>query len=393
MSLKQLLGRQVPDCAIIGGGPVGLIFAILSRTSIGNVQIFESKEHDSTNQDNRALALSNGSRLILEEIGVWDRLEKKITKIKKIHTSQAGSFGRTMLDAEEFNEESLGYIISYGDLMGALQEEVECIRNVKISYGTKVTKCIDEKSSLNLTLQTNNKTKKFKSEFVVLADGTTEGIEGLELNKKIKHFNHAAIVTKVLSEIPHRNIAYERFTSNGPIALLPNKEDKFSLVWTGPLKFIEDLKKLNDECFLSQLHESFGDRVGSFEECEKRISFDLKQTHVEVMHSNIVALGNASQTMHPVAGQGLNTGFRDAYKLSQSLRDDLNTKNLETLINDYKHSRASERKKILGFTELLVKSFSNDLVGFKKARGYALTLLDISRPIKQSFVRKMSYGE
>jgi 2-octaprenyl-6-methoxyphenol hydroxylase len=134
MSLKQLLGRQVPDCAIIGGGPVGLIFAILSRTSIGNVQIFESKEHDSTNQDNRALALSNGSRLILEEIGVWDRLEKKITKIKKIHTSQAGSFGRTMLDAAEYNEESLGYIISYGDLMGVLQEEVECIRNVKISY-------------------------------------------------------------------------------------------------------------------------------------------------------------------------------------------------------------------------------------------------------------------
>jgi 2-octaprenyl-6-methoxyphenol hydroxylase len=97
--------------------------------------------------------------------------------------------------------------------------------------------------------------------------------------------------------------------------------------------------------------------------------------------------------MHPVAGQGLNTGFKDAYKLSQFLRDDLNTKNLEILINDYKQSRVSEREKILGFTELLVKSFSNDLVGFNKARGYALTLLDISRPIKRSFVRKMSYGE
>jgi len=231
----------VPDCAIIGGGPVGLIFAILGSTSIGKVQIFESKKHGSTNQDNRALALSNGSRLILEEIGVWDRLEKKITKIKKIHTSQAGSFGRTMLDSAEFNEESLGHIISYGDLMGVLQEEVECINNVEISYETKITKCIDEKLSLNLTLQTNNKLKQLKSEFVVLADGANEEIEGLELNKKIKHFNHAAIVTKVLSEMPHRNIAYERFTSNGPIALLPNKEDKFSQVWTGPLKFIEDL--------------------------------------------------------------------------------------------------------------------------------------------------------
>ncbi len=110
MSLKQLLGRQVPDCAIIGGGPVGLIFAILSHShSIGKFKFLSLKSMMlSTNQDNRAFALSNGSRLILEEIGVWERLEKKITKIKKIHTSQVDSFGRTMLDAEEFNEESLG---------------------------------------------------------------------------------------------------------------------------------------------------------------------------------------------------------------------------------------------------------------------------------------------
>ena len=111
------------------------------------------------------------------------------------------------------------------------------------------------------------------------------------------------------------------------------------------------------------------------------------------MHSNIVALGNASQTMHPVAGQGLNTGLRDAYKLNQSLIDHSKIKNLEALLDEYKHSRASERKKILNFTEMLVKSFSNDLVGLKKIRGYALSLLDIARPIKQSFVKKMSYGE
>ena len=383
----------MPDCAIIGGGPVGLVFAILNHASKVKIQIFESKNRGATNQDNKALALSNGSRLILEEIGIWDRLDKNITKIEKIHTSQVGSFGRTLLDAGEFNEESLGYIISYGDLMAVLQEEIECISNIMTFYETKVTKCIDEKAILNLSLETNNKIKNLKSEFVILADGAAEDIEGLELNKKIKHFDHTAIVTKVLTEIPHRNIAYERFTSNGPIALLPNRNDKFSLVWTGPSKFIEKLEQLNQESFLSQLHESFGDRVGSFLECEKRISFDLKQTYVEVMHSNIVALGNASQTMHPVAGQGLNTGLRDAYKLNQSLIGRSKIKSLEALLNEYKHSRAGERKKILNFTEMLVKSFSNDLVGLKKVRGYALSLLDITRPIKQSFVRKMSYGE
>ena len=383
----------MPDCAIIGGGPVGLVFAILNHASKVKIQIFESKNRGATNQDNKALALSNGSRLILEEIGIWDRLDKNITKIEKIHTSQVGSFGRTLLDAGEFNEESLGYIISYGDLMAVLQEEIECISNIMTFYETKVTKCIDEKAMLNLSLETNNKIKNLKSEFVILADGAAEDIEGLELNKKIKHFDHTAIVTKVLTEIPHRNIAYERFTSNGPIALLPNRNDKFSLVWTGPRKFIEKLEQLNQESFLSQLHESFGDRVGSFLECEKRISFDLKQTYVEVMHSNIVALGNASQTMHPVAGQGLNTGLRDAYKLNQSLIGGSKIKSLEALLDEYKHSRAGERKKILNFTEMLVKSFSNDLVGLKKVRGYALSLLDITRPIKQSFVRKMSYGE
>ena len=383
----------MPDCAIIGGGPVGLVFAILNHASKVKIQIFESKNRGATNQDNKALALSNGSRLILEEIGIWDRLDKNITKIEKIHTSQVGSFGRTLLDAGEFNEESLGYIISYGDLMAVLQEEIECISNIMTFYETKVTRCIDEKAILNLSLETNNKIKNLKSEFVILADGAAEDIEGLELNKKIKHFDHTAIVTKVLTEIPHRNIAYERFTSNGPIALLPNRNDKFSLVWTGPRKFIENLEQLNQESFLSQLHESFGDRVGSFLECEKRISFDLKQTYVEVMHSNIVALGNASQTMHPVAGQGLNTGLRDAYKLNQSLIGGSKIKSLEALLDEYKHSRAGERKKILNFTEMLVKSFSNDLVGLKKVRGYALSLLDITRPIKQSFVRKMSYGE
>lgn len=383
----------MPDCAIIGGGPVGLVFAILNHASKVKIQIFESKNRGATNQDNKALALSNGSRLILEEIGIWDRLDKNITKIEKIHTSQVGSFGRTLLDAGEFNEESLGYIISYGDLMAVLQEEIECISNIMTFYETKVTKCIDEKAILNLSLETNNKIKNLKSEFVILADGAAEDIEGLELNKKIKHFDHTAIVTKVLTEIPHRNIAYERFTSNGPIALLPNRNDKFSLVWTGPSKLIEKLEQLNQESFLSQLHESFGDRVGSFLECEKRISFDLKQTYVEVMHSNIVALGNASQTMHPVAGQGLNTGLRDAYKLNQSLIGRSKIKSLEALLDEYKHSRAGERKKILNFTEMLVKSFSNDLVGLKKVRGYALSLLDITRPIKQSFVRKMSYGE
>ncbi|MBT5166497.1 MAG: 2-octaprenyl-6-methoxyphenyl hydroxylase [Nitrosomonadales bacterium] len=381
------------DCAVIGGGPVGLVFAILNHSNQNKIQIFEAKKSNALYQDSRALALSNGSRLILEEIGVWERLKKNITNINRIHTSQVNSFGRTLLDAKEFNEKSLGFIVSYGDLMKTLIEKIEKLNNVEVIYETKVTKCFDDKSLIHLSLQNKNETKVFQSNLVILADGANDKIEGLELQKKIKPLNHSAIVTKVSTELPHQNTAYERFTDEGPIALLPNKNNKFSLVWTGPNEHIDKLANLNEKSFLIQLHKSFGDRVGNFKECEKRISFHLKHSSVSVLHPNIVALGNASQTMHPVAGQGLNTGFKDAYKLNKAIKKFNDDIDLQSILDGYKKSRSGEQRKILDFTEILVNGFSSDLVGLKKVRGFALSFLDITKPIKNSFVRKLSYGE
>ena len=381
------------DCAVIGGGPVGLVFAILNHSNQNKIQIFEAKKSNALYQDSRALALSNGSRLILEEIGVWERLKKNITNINRIHTSQVNSFGRTLLEAKEFNEKSLGFIVSYGDLMKTLIEKIEKLNNVEVTYETKVTKCFDDKSLIHLSLQNKNETKVFQSNLVILADGANDKIEGLELQKKIKSLNHSAIVTKVSTELPHQNTAYERFTDEGPIALLPNKNNKFSLVWTGPNEHIDKLANLNEKSFLIQLHKSFGDRVGNFKECEKRISFHLKHSSVSVLHPNIVALGNASQTMHPVAGQGLNTGFKDAYKLNKAIKKFNDDKDLQSILDGYKKSRSGEQRKILDFTEILVNGFSSDLVGLKKVRGFALSFLDITKPIKNSFVRKLSYGE
>ena len=381
------------DCTVIGGGPVGLVFAALNHSKKNKIQLFEAKESGSSHQDTRALALSNGTRLIMERIGVWEDLKKNLININKIHTSQANTFGRTLLDAKDFNETSLGYIISYGDLMKSLTKKVQSLSDVKIFYETKVSKCIDDRGLLNLSVQTKNQSRDIKTKFVILADGANKKIKGIELNQTTKNLNHSAIVTKLTAELPHQNTAYERFTPEGPIALLPNKSNKFSLVWTGSCEYIDRLKEMDDKRFLSQLHKSFGDRVGNFESCEKRISFNLIQSRSEVFHSNIVALGNASQTMHPVAGQGLNTGFKDAFELDKLLKKFIGKKNLGLILDDYKNSRSKQQKKILDFTELLVDGFLNDLIGLKNLRGYALTLLDISKPMKQSFVRKLSYGE
>ena len=174
------------DGAVIGGGPVGLVFAILNHSNQNKIQIFEAKKSNALYQDSRALALSNGSRLILEEIGVWEKLKKNITNINRIHTSQVNSFGRTLLEAKEFNEKSLGFIVSYGDLMKTLIEKIEKLNNVEVIYETKVTKCFDDKSLIHLSLQNKNETKVFQSNLVILADGANDKIEGLELQKKNK---------------------------------------------------------------------------------------------------------------------------------------------------------------------------------------------------------------
>ena len=199
----------------------------------------------------------------------------------------------------------------------------------------------------------------------------------------------------MISEIPPNNVAYERFTSMGPIALLPNGPKEFSLVWTGKDIDIQALAKTKKNVFLEKLYEHFGDRVGRFIDCEKFITFPLKKIVLEDFpKSHIVVIGNSAQTMHPVAGQGFNTGIRDAYVLSKLMNEsESNHIGSESFVNQYYASRHPETKKTLFFTDSLVNIFSNDLVGLSITRGFSLSLLDNFRPVKKFLVKKMSFGK
>jgi len=231
---------------------------------------------------------------------------------------------------------------------------------------------------------------------LILADGgknTTDLIHNLK--RKETRYNHTALVTKVISEIPPKSVAYERFTSMGPIALLPNGPKEFSLIWTGKDIDIQELAKTKKNVFLEKLHEHFGDRVGRFIDCEKFITFPLKKIVLEDFpKSHIVVIGNSAQTMHPVAGQGFNTGIRDAYALSKLINEsELVHIGSESFVNQYYSSRHPETKKTLFFTDSLVNIFSNDLVGLSITRGFSLSILDNFRPIKKFLVNKMSFGK
>ena len=384
---------MINSIAIIGGGPVGAIFALLNKSQTSKIVLLESNSQIQTKRDKRALALSNGTKFILEKIGVWKDLEGSLTPIKTIHTSQKGTFGRFLMKAEEFDQQALGYIISYGELIQVLQKKILNSKNIEALYNSEVISFVSSGKKQKIIFKYKSQDKLLNCDLLVLADGGSAEINGINITRTNKSFEHSALVTHIETDVPHSNIAYERFTSMGPMALLPNLNGQYSLVWTGPTDDITRLKQLNNSEFLMALQQQFGDRVGNFKLFEKRVTFPLKQSFVsKYPEANIAIIGNSAQIMHPVAGQGLNTGVKDALILAECINKNVNL-DLKLMINKFNHMRKKETKDTLRFTESLVTLFSNDFIGVNKIRGMALSFLDLIPPIKKRFVKKMSYGE
>ena len=380
---------------IVGGGPVGSVLALLLANQGIATTVLEARPQGAAHLDNRALALSYGSRRILEKLGLWGDLAAYATAINTIHVSQKGSVGRTLLHASDYKQEALGYVLSYGALSAALDQVLSSHPNVNFQFEATAERIQHNAHQATVTYQHKGKSQSLSSALVVLADGgrSLDDLAGLE--RETKEYGHDALISKVRAELPHNNIAYERFTGNGPIALLPNGQRDFSLVWTGKKELIAPLLTLNDAEFLEKFHQQFGDRVGKFLSVEKRICFPLKMSQLSVTDmEHIVVIGNAAQTMHPVAGQGFNVGLRDAESLAQYIikNGDTDLGSAE-MLDAYISSRKRDTKGGLMFTDFLVNVFSNDILGVSGLRATGLGLLDVVTPIKRHLVSKMSFGK
>jgi 2-octaprenyl-6-methoxyphenol hydroxylase len=374
---------------IVGGGPVGSVLALALQQQNVPFAILEAREKGASHNDKRALALSYGSRLILEKLGVWDDIEAKATAINTIHISQRGGFGRTKLSATEHNLPALGYVLPYGALTQALDAALDLSQ---VQYDAEATQIKPGEPFAQVTF---NDTKTLQSALIVVADGgrSLDEIDGIE--RETKEYGHDALVTKVRAELPHHNIAYERFTPTGPMALLPNGERDFSLVWTGLQANIHALSGLSDIEFLKQLHAAFGDRVGQFLSVEKRMCFPLKlSTLIPATAAHLTVIGNAAQTMHPVAGQGFNVGLRDAKTLADLIINSPAAKlGSAEMLKQYSQQRSRDVKGGVLFTDLLVNTFSNDIIGLRAIRGGGLGVLQLLKPAKSFLVNKMSFGK
>ncbi|PPC94453.1 MAG: 2-octaprenyl-6-methoxyphenyl hydroxylase [Methylotenera sp.] len=379
---------------IVGGGPVGAVLALILAKAGIPVKILEARPQGASHGDQRALALSFGSRRILDKLGVWTDLSPLATSIQTIHVSQKGSLGRTLLKAGDYQLEALGYVLSYGALSAALEKALSTLPNVEMLFEANAEHIYQDAQEASVSYRMDGEGYLLESNLVVLADGGRSA-ELAHLERDTKEYGDDALITKVVAELPHHNIAYERFTPEGPIALLPNGERDFSLVWTGKKELIAPLLMLNDDEFLKQFHAQFGDRVGRFLSVGKRVCFPLKMSKLQPTQTpHLVVIGNAAQTMHPVAGQGFNVGLRDA----ESLAKHILTATPEQLggvemLKQYQASRTRDTKGGLLFTDFLVNTFTNDLLGVPRFRSMGLGILDVLKPVKKQLVNKMSFGK
>ena len=379
--------RNIDLIRVIGGGPTGLIFSLLNAHEKHKIVIHEKLNINALLQQSRALALSASSIDILKKININPKNDLNFIPINKIHTSQKKSFGRVVIDQSK--SAPIGFVIRYDQLIKALLEKISVNKYISIHFESEIVS-MDVKKSFFKDIDN----KKYNYNFLIFSDGI-----GNLLNNQFEFFvdnemsNYSALVCEVTTQLKHQNIAYERFTPDGPIALLPiNNESLSKLVWTGNSNFVESLFKLNNNQFIECFHEQFGERLGQVVDLGKRIVYPLRQQYILKPYiENLLVLGNAAHTMHPVAGQGLNLSIRDIAYLTTILEK--NQYSIDTdIFKEYFENRVKEMKSFMKLTHFLVKGFSNDYVGINKIRSLSLFMLDNQKLIKDNFINKFNYG-
>ena len=384
---------EAADVVIVGGGPVGATLALALADSSLKVTVLEARPEATAPSDPRAIALSYGSRLILQRLGVWQKLQAAATPIKTIHISQQSRWGRSVLTAAQSGLPELGCVVDYAALYGALSAALEA-SGVPLHHGAEATALATAPEAATVNFNQRSEQRQLSAALAVVADGGRGLSEIPGIHKKVHDYGQSALVARVETELLHGHVAYERFTACGPLALLPWGERAFALVWTETPPQAQFLSALNETEFLQRLHQHFGDRQGRFMHVEGRAVFALKLARAEpVTAQRLAVIGNAAQTLHPVAGQGFNLGLRDAWELAQLLRATPPAHvGSAAMLERYRSQRRADTGGGILFTDLLVRAFSNDTPGFGLLRGAGLAALELLAPAKRFVVGKMSLG-
>ncbi len=399
MSIVKTGASQV-DVAIVGGGLVGASLALALAPTGLKTALIEGVAPDANTQpsfDDRTTALGNGTRRSFEALGIWSQVAPKAAPIRRIHVSDAGRFGFARLEASEHGIDAFGYVVTNRVLGAALRTAITTLPNLDLRMPAKCTGVALHEEDVELT--TEPAASPLRARLVVAADGADSKVRAAAgLAATIEDYRQVAIVSHVRSSLPSDGTAYERFTPDGPFAVLPLFDGAYGVVWTLAPEAAERVLALSDKDYLAALQGEFGWRIGRLLSVGKRNAYPLRLSRAETLTGQrVVLIGNAAQGLHPVAGQGFNLGLRDAATLAELLAEVVRRDGARAdvgspeILREFVSRRAADRDGVTRFTDGLVKIFGDTRPGVPLLRDLGLLLFDLSPTAKQALSR-LSWG-
>jgi 2-octaprenyl-6-methoxyphenol hydroxylase len=390
------------DVAVCGGGLVGATLALALAELALDVVLIEAHPFGTFGQpsfDDRTTALSNGSRRIFDALRVWPLLEREATAIRRIHVSDRGRFGFARLDAAEQGLSALGFVVVNRAIGAALWRRLED-SSVRILAPAKVRgmQLVDGRQRIECDLGAQGSAS-VAAKLAIAADGAQSALrEAAGIGAQTWNYDQTALVTNVLTQRFHDHVAYERFTPSGPLALLPMSEGRVGLIWTFTPEVAQSVVQANDAEFLARLQDAFGFRLGRFMRVGARQLYPLALTRAdEHVADRLAIVGNAAQTLHPIAGQGFNLGLRDAASLAEVLADgraqqpDAFDPGDGLWLERYREWRQADRTNIVRFTDGLVRLFAQPLGPIKALRDVGMLAFDLM-PAAKGALSQLSLG-
>ncbi|PMJ90044.1 2-octaprenyl-6-methoxyphenyl hydroxylase [Vibrio sp. 10N.261.55.A7] len=381
------------DVIIAGGAMAGATLALAIRElsqqtlSIAVVEAYQVDHHAHPGFDSRSIALSAGTVAILKKLNLWSSIEPVATAIDHIHVSDQTHLGITNINKQALGIDALGYVVELADIGEIYQGKMDADSGIELLCPDSVTHISREPELVTVELDSG---QSIQGKLLVAADGAMStcceqiGIEMLEHD-----FEQSAVIANVVSSEPHNHQAFERFTKYGPLALLPMSDNRLSLVWCLSPDLVTQVLSMDDDEFLLELQSEFGWRLGQLTKVGSRATYPLLLRYRSQNISHRFAIvGNAAQTLHPIAGQGFNLGIRDVASLAEEIAfSSEDPGSYETLVA-YRKRRENDREDTISMTSQLVHTFSNDLLSMRVGRNLALVAMDNLPVLKTPLLRR-----
>ena len=386
------------DCAIIGAGFVGATAAIaLSRCGF-SVVVIDGRNPltEVGREDVRGIALSASSRQIFSELDLWEVLAQRAMPIREIHVSERGALPSVCLSTAEFGIDAFAHVVPADYLLRSIENKL--LREVKVQWGTTLENYVIGDDHVAISVRDKGgQSREFKAGLLIGADGVNSKVRTLaDISSTARAYNQHAVVATVKVKGIKSDLAIERFTTSGPLALLPSSEDRHVLIRCTRTDQLHDIMALSDAEFLSEISERFARPLGEMAELGKRRTHPLMLSQTQsIIAERVALLGAAAVTVHPNAAQGLNLGMRDVVDLCTCIGptagQDIGARLAESSIlraqlNEFARKRQLDHKRIVRLTDGLARGFTANIPGINLIRSLGLLAAKFSIGLRREII-------